>query len=126
MSAATQIIEGVGKRVFFQSRFKNYSKVLEQKRLGMNEGKPIYDNLKVQFQNFTLIVDDTPENAHLLELLRKKAGTDYQEVDLAKKAKAEAAREAELETLRNRIKELEALVASPSVKVRRAKAAVPA
>jgi hypothetical protein len=94
--------------VVFQSRFRNYRVVLKQNRVGNDsEGRPINENVQVQFQNSLLCLPNSEENKELITLLRKKAGSDFHEVDIAKKAREENAVNEELAQLRKRVKELE-------------------
>lgn len=99
-----------GEKVFFQSRFKNYELTL--KKFKDEHGEP--QRLDAKFFNYMLVIDATEANKEIIELLRKGAGSDYQEIDLSKKVADEKATNSEIAKLRRQIKELEKQVAQSS------------
>ncbi len=116
-------VDGKHGKVVFQSRFRALRKGLKLEKIGEGEkGRGVYKNVTAKFQNFLLILDDNKDNAEMIELLRKQQGSDYQEINLAKKHADAKERDAEIAGLNARIRELEALQdnTKPKVKVRRA------
>lgn len=99
------------KCVVFQSRFRSYNITLKRSVLARDEkGRGVYDDINVQFDNFMAVIPDTEENAEKIALMRKRAGTDFVEVDVAKKKAEHHAQQNELASLKARVKELEAQV----------------
>lgn len=109
------------KPVVFQSRYKSLRVILKQKVNGKDDrGRSLYENVKAVFHNGLLVVVDNEENKDYIALLRANIGKDYFEVDYRSKVKTEEATEKELNALRKRVKDLEALqaqtVGKPKVK----------
>lgn len=112
---------GDGKKsIVFQSRFRNFKQILGLMKNGRDRtGAETTTEVKVQFHNFLAVVPNDEDHVEIIASMRKRAGHDFIEVDLAKQNKDQTEKDAQIAALEKELAALRKAAKSPDVRVKK-------